>query len=87
MEKIDPLRKRIRELDILLLKTLEDRFQTVQQIWKIKKQWGIPMRDKDKESMVVDELKQNSRLRPELIDKLCDLIFQENDALEFSLSQ
>jgi len=78
MDKIDPLKQKVRELDRQLLAALEERFKTVQEIWKIKLQWGIAPRD-ETEQRLVEELEINSNLSPILIENLYALIFQENE--------
>jgi len=81
MDKIEPLRQQLREVDLRILRSLQERFATVKQVWKIKQQWGIGPREPGQEEKILSELKENTILSPLFVEKLYSLIFAENESM------
>jgi len=50
MERISPLRKRIDEIDEQILRLLKERVDVCRKIGMIKREQGIPVRDRPRES-------------------------------------
>lgn len=74
------IRNKIDKIDKKILDLLSLRFKTTKEIGKIKKEAGLPMRDKKRESEKIKSLrklaKQNN-LNPDFIEKLFKTIFNE----------
>ena len=81
MDKIEPLQEKLSEIDSKIIELLQERFETVGSIWRIKKQNAIPLRDTRKERELIESLKSKAKVNPLLVEVLYTQIFNENERL------
>lgn len=81
MDQIGPLREKLREIDDSIITLLEARLDIVGEVWKIKRENGIPLRDRKKERELIEDMKKKSKLNPQMIEILFEQIFDENSRI------
>jgi chorismate mutase/prephenate dehydratase len=70
---LDELRKKIDDLDILIIQSIAERMKVAGQIGEKKKESGVPIEDKGREKMVLEKVKEMARaenLSPFEIEKI-----------------
>lgn len=75
-------RQQINNIDEQLFKLLEARFAIVKQVGEYKKQYGMPVRNTDREAELVRSVVSRSKLEESFIDELYQQIFNYSYKLE-----
>jgi chorismate mutase len=79
MTDINQFRKNINIIDKKIIKLLENRFETVNKIWKIKTNNNQQLRDKIHEKILINKLTDESNLSKEFIKQIYEQILNENE--------
>ncbi len=77
-KELQELRKKIDALDKELLLNLEERFELVNDVARLKKNKGLPIRDKEREEDVIKSKYGLTELPEEFVAKLFRLIIDES---------
>jgi|APSaa5957512622_1039677.scaffolds.fasta_scaffold297232_1 chorismate mutase len=78
MVDINKLRGEINSIDKQIIKLLENRFETVKKVWKIKTANNQQLRDKIHEKILIDNLIEKSNLSKKFIKQIYEQILNEN---------
>ena len=78
MTDINQFRKNINIIDKKIIKLLENRFETVKKVWKIKTANNQQLRDKIHEKILIDNLIEKSNLSKKFIKQIYEQILNEN---------
>jgi len=79
-KKIDKLRRKIDNIDYILIKILSKRFNIADEIRMLKIENNIPKEDKKREDYILKLVRKRSlqmKLNPMLIEKVFKIIFKE----------
>jgi len=73
---LSELRKKIDQVDVKIVKLLENRFNLVKEIRKIKKYGGLPLEDKKREKEIIERLTSSGNLDQRLVEEIYQAIFK-----------
>lgn len=77
---MEQLRLRVDECNKNIINAIAERFLITREIGKIKAKHNLPPADKDREKMILDNVKQiakNKNLNEEMIEKIFKIIMKE----------
>jgi len=73
--ELSELRVKIDELDVGIVKLLEERFSLIEEIIKVKDNQGLKIEDKKREEEIIEKL-SSSNLDKEMIKEIYSIIFR-----------
>ena len=80
-------RKKIQELDFILLELLAQRFRLAKEIGELKRTQSLQIKDEEREGELLEKIQEKARelqLSPEFVNELYELILKESKRIQSS---